>query len=329
MDGRKAFLLGLSGVLALVAFLMVLPFIGYLLGAALLGFLLYPLQKRLAPFVGDTVAAGVLVLFGILVVVVPLTVFGVLVADEAVDVAQTVAGIPVIDVLEEVTDQVLGIDVDVAAGMTELVERFTGLVLDQFSAFVGAITTIGIGMVLLVFVTFYLLKDGARFVSWVKDTAPLTEQAASHLQERLHLTTWAVIKGHVLVAVVQGVLLGLGFAVAGLPNVIFWTFIMIVLGFIPLIGTVLVWLPAAIYLFMAGQVVAAVLLVVYGVLVATVSDEVIRPLVVDREADLHPAAILVGLLGGIYLFGPVGLFIGPVLIAALKEVIAVSTTSDM
>lgn len=327
MDERNRFLLVLSGLLTAVAFLMVLPFLGYLMGAALLGFLLHPLQERLQGVIGDTAAAGILVVVGIVAVVMPLLVFGVLVADQAVSVAETMAAIPLVDTVEQIVQNAVGTEVDVEAGMEDAAEQFSGMVFDRFSELVGAVTTIGIGIVLLLFVTFYLLKDGEQLVQWLKSMTPLPEDTVDSLHHRLHTTTWAVIKGHVLVAVVQGVLLGIGLAIAGVPNAVFWTFAMILLGFVPVIGSALVWLPAAAYLFLTGQVVAGVLLFVYSLVAATVSDEVIRPIAVDRDADLHPATILVGFLGGIYLFGPVGLFIGPVVLAALQEVLAVTHRS--
>lgn len=108
--------------------------------------------------------------------------------------------------------------------------------------------------------------------------------------------------------------------IAGIPNVVFWTFVMILLGVLPLIGAFLVWAPAAIYLVSIGRVEWGVLLIVYGV-VGTV-DNYVRPLVIDRQgAHLNPGIVLIGVFGGVFAIGFTGLFVGPIVLAVLTAMI--------
>jgi predicted PurR-regulated permease PerM len=113
-------------------------------------------------------------------------------------------------------------------------------------------------------------------------------------------------------AFAQGILAGIALFIAGIPNVFFWTFLMIILGFIPLIGSALVWFPAGIYLAVQGQLAMAAFVILYGVVVVGGSDNFLRPMLVDDSADIHPFFILIGLIGGIGLFGIAGIFLGPV-----------------
>ncbi|MFB6144567.1 MAG: AI-2E family transporter [Candidatus Nanohaloarchaea archaeon] len=133
-------------------------------------------------------------------------------------------------------------------------------------------------------------------------------------QEMLHRSTsesvWAVVKGHVLMAFAQGILAGIGLYVFGIENVLFWTFMMILLGFIPMVGAAIVWLPAALYLFFTGEPVAGGLLIAYGAIIVGGADNFLRPMLVDDDADIHSFFIILGLIGGLSLFGPVGIFIG-------------------
>ncbi|MFB6147859.1 MAG: AI-2E family transporter, partial [Candidatus Nanohaloarchaea archaeon] len=178
-------------------------------------------------------------------------------------------------------------------------------------------------LTLMMFLLYYFLKDGREMVVWVKSVLPMDDEVKDSLCEKVDQTTWAVIKSHVLVAIIQGLVAGLGLIVLGIPNSIFWTFVMVVLGFIPLVGTLLVWGPASVYLFLVNRPVAALALALYGFVVVGMTDNIVRPLAVDRSAELHPAVIIVGVLGGVYLFGAPGLFFGPILLGVFKSVLLV------
>lgn len=136
--------------------------------------------------------------------------------------------------------------------------------------------------------------------------------------------TWSVVKGHVFVAVLQGLAAGLGLWVVGIPRVFFLTFLMVILGFIPMVGSMLVWAPAGLYLVATGDVVAGVGLLVYGGLLIGLLDNLARPLLIDDdEVDLHDLFVLLGVIGGVSVFGPIGIFVGPVVFAVLGDLLDV------
>jgi predicted PurR-regulated permease PerM len=180
-----------------------------------------------------------------------------------------------------------------------------------------------IGVSLMLFISYYLLKDGAGLVDWIIDVSPLPDDVERGLVNETRDTTWAVIKGHVLVAFVQGIVAGIGLAIAGVPNYVFWTFVMIMLGFIPIIGATVVWFPASIYLLVIDRPAAGLFLLLYGFLAVGLTDNFVRPIAVDRGSDLHPAVIIIGVVGGVYTFGAPGLFIGPIMLGAFKSLLNV------
>ncbi len=127
-----------------------------------------------------------------------------------------------------------------------------------------------------------------------------------------------MLRSHVLVAIAEGVLGGIGLYVLGVPNVAFWTVVMIIVSFLPAIGVWLVWGPIVGYLFVMGDSVGASLLLVYGFTVLSVVDNYLRAVLVDLESGVHPGTVLIGVIGGLYLFGMLGLLLGPVLLATFK-----------
>jgi len=325
MNEQRGLILVLIGLLSAVTFMMVEPLLGYFLGAIILGFMMQPMQKKLRRVVGDRISAFLLVIFGILVVVLPILGIGTAVIEDAGNLAEDLEESEAINTtqIEQRLAEYTGQNFDIETSLDSFVSTFTNTTLGGFSQIVTTLTEIAIGVTLLIFLLYYLLKDGEKFVKWLRDTTPLPSDIQNQLYARVNKTTWAVIKGHVLVAVVQGLIAGLGLAITGVPNYAFWTFIMVILGFIPIIGTVVVWLPAAAYLFAIDRSAAAIFLFLYGMVIVGLTDNILRPIAVDRGSNLHPAVIIIGVIGGVYIFGAAGLFIGPIILGIFKAVLLV------
>jgi predicted PurR-regulated permease PerM len=185
------------------------------------------------------------------------------------------------------------------------------------SAF-GAITHTLLGVGLTLFLLFYFLKDREGFFQWLHARMPVPDDTQSEFYDELDHILKAVLLGHVLVALVQGVLAGLGLIATGIPNATFWTVVMTVLSLLPIVGSFLVWGPAAAFLFANGQTALAVGLFLWGTVVVGVSDDYLRPIVVDRYAKVNPSVVILGVLGGIYVVGFMGIFYGPVVIGMLR-----------
>jgi predicted PurR-regulated permease PerM len=140
------------------------------------------------------------------------------------------------------------------------------------------------------------------------------------LLERFVSVTRATLRGSLLIGLIQGGVAGLAFWVAGVPGPAFWGTVMVVLSIIPAIGASLIWIPAVIYLFMAGQVVAGVGLLAWCAIVVGTIDNLLRPRLIGRDARMSDLMILLSTLGGIVLFGAVGFIVGPIVAALFVTV---------
>lgn len=313
------------GFFGAAAALMLRPFMAYVLGAAILAFILRRPHTHLKKYIGENISAFILTMSSILLAVIPLLVIGVAVADDAADVVQDVNTTKVVDIdaIEEQINELTGTDIDLQAKITSAVSAFSSGAFGGVSKAINFAASLTLGLSLTLFLVYYLVRDGSNLVRWLKDLSTLPEQIEDNLVEEMSQTTSAVLKGHLLVAVAQGAIAGLGLAFFGVPNFLFWTFIMVLLGIIPIVGSMLIWAPAAGYLFLSGEPVASAGLLIYGFVVVGMTDNILRPLAVDETADLHPAIIIVGVLGGVTVFGAPGLFIGPIVFGALKSVLTV------
>jgi predicted PurR-regulated permease PerM len=325
MNSQRGFLLVLVTTLLVLAGLMLKPFLGYILGALLLAFMLMPLQERLSNFTGQRISALLLIVLTFVAVSIPFGLIFGAVAGDAQDVISDIGDTDLVDI-DEIEAYVLeytGQEVDIDSEIQDAVRTFLSTTLGGFSEFLNFLTNVAIGFSVMLFALYYLLKDGKDLSTYIEDLVPLPDDIIDTLHEKTYRTTWAVIKGHIFVAIIQGLVAGVGLWLTGVPNYFFWTFVMILLAFIPIVGAFLVWGPASLYLLLIDKPVAAFILFVYGSIVVGLTDNFLRPLLVEGGADLHPAVILIGVIGGVYVFGAAGLFIGPVVFGILKAVLEV------
>jgi predicted PurR-regulated permease PerM len=180
----------------------------------------------------------------------------------------------------------------------------------------GQLTTGTAGFLLDLFVMlyamFFFFRDGPRIIEKIFYYMPLSNRDEELLLERLTSVTRATIKGTLVIGIIQGALAGLGFWVAGIDGAAFWGTIMAVLSVVPGIGAALIWVPAVIYLFITGQTLTAVLLLAWCAAIVGTIDNILRPALVGKDAKMPDLLILIGTLGGLFLFGPIGFIVGPI-----------------
>jgi predicted PurR-regulated permease PerM len=172
----------------------------------------------------------------------------------------------------------------------------------------------------LLYTMFFFLMDGDKLLDKILYYLPLKPQEEQRLLERFTSVTRATLKGTLVIGLLQGGLCGGAFAVAGISSAVFWGTIMVVLSIIPGIGTALVWVPAVFILGISGHLVKALLLAVFCALVAGSVDNFLRPTLVGRDTKMHELLIFFGTLGGIVMFGVIGIIIGPIIAALFTTV---------
>ncbi|MFP9059711.1 AI-2E family transporter [Natrialbaceae archaeon A-chndr2] len=324
MNLSRGYLLVLVGALTYLSWQLVSPFVQYVLGAVLIAFILYPLQRRLEERVSPTVAAFALVLLAVVVFIFPFALVLGLFADDAVTLLQEADAESLqLTTIENLLESEFGITVDIASRVMDSAEQLGTAILERSAEWFGALTHALVGLGLALFLLYYFLKDGDDLIAWLREVTPLPDNVQDDLYNELEEVLWAVLAGHVLIAVGQGFIAGLGLFATGIPNAAFWTFVMVVLALIPLIGAFLVWGPAVAYLFLSGEPILAIALGVYSTIIVGVSDDYLRPIVVDRYAELNPAVIILGVLGGVYAFGIMGVFFGPVVLGGALAIVGV------
>lgn len=169
-----------------------------------------------------------------------------------------------------------------------------------------------LNLFVMLYAMFFFLRDGRAILEKIFYYMPLHHEDEELMLQRFTSVTRATIKGTLVIGIIQGALAGLGFWIAGIDGAAFWGTVMVVLSIVPGIGAALVWVPAVIYLFVTGQTLAGTLLGAWCAAVVGTVDNVLRPMLVGKDAKMPDLLILVGTLGGLFLFGPIGFIVGPI-----------------
>jgi predicted PurR-regulated permease PerM len=197
--------------------------------------------------------------------------------------------------------------------LTSLAARLSGFLVGISASILKAVTTTIWQFILMLISLFYFLKDGGRFLRWVMHIVPLPSSLEKEIFQKFKEVSESAFRGTFATALAQGFLGGIGFLIVGLQPVV-WGIIMAFFSMIPMVGTAIVWLPAAVLLILSHKVLSGIFLIVWGVLVVGLSDNLIRPILMRGKSQLHPMLIFFSLLGGMMAFGPMGILLGPLAI---------------
>jgi predicted PurR-regulated permease PerM len=335
---RRCFVIGTIGVLGYALLAILDPFWRALGWSALLAFMLYPLHVLLTRKLKgrDGRSAGIITALMPFFVLAPLAVIGILFArqvgnlieylrslqiDSYAELAARAERYPIIGPVARwmrenvaiTTEQVQGWIVDGAQTVLKSLAAVSGNVVLGFA---GTL----FGFFLMLFLFFFILRDGRKAFERLTVLVPLEPGRREKLIAHLASVVRAVVYGTVVTALIQGTLVGTGFAIAGLPSPVVFGVLATIAAFIPAAGTGVVLVPAVIYLFAVGRYGSAIFLAIWSVLVGT-SDNFLRPILTARHAPVSTVAVFVGVIGGLAAFGFVGIVIGPVLLSLIAELL--------
>jgi predicted PurR-regulated permease PerM len=191
--------------------------------------------------------------------------------------------------------------------------KTAGAFLVAFASRMTATTAVFLlNLFVMLYAMFFFFRDGDKILERIFYYAPLSDQDEARMLTQFASITRATVKGTLVIGIIQGALAGIAFWVAGIEGAALWGTIMTILSIIPGIGAALVWVPAVIILFVTGQYLTATLLAAWCVAVVGTVDNFLRPVLVGRDAKMPDLLILIGTLGGLFLFGPIGFIVGPI-----------------
>ena len=333
---RRAFLTAISLMVLVFGWFVLRPLFAPLMLAVLTAVIAYPMQARLESWLDGRGRLAALVSLAALTLAVGAPAVGVsmLFVAQAREVLAQILG------EAESRSRLVGLAEQAAEGLSRLVravggeavavERLSGEALETLAAGLyeripGLFNQAGrfaFGALLLYLVLFVLLLRGRELLDALVELSPTGEEHSRRILERLHGTIKGVFLGAIATAIVQGTIGAVGLWLAGFQNQIVWGALLAAAGLVPIVGTALIWLPATLYLLLAGQTGPALWMLAIGVIVGAV-DNLIKPLLIHERAEVHPVLVFIGVFGGLRSFGAMGLLYGPLLAACLTEMVRI------
>ncbi len=341
MDRRLFFTL--MGFFFLVGFLYLVycilaPFLDTLGWAGVIGISTFPLYRRLRKRLPGrgTVAASIMTPLVVMTFVIPFVFFVFLLGGEVTrvyeyleklangngaDILATLSSNPYIQpFLERLRPLLNMLDIELGTTVLPALKKLATFLLGYSTAIIKNFFLMIIKLVLMVITLFFLYRDGETFLQRFLSVLPLDEAESDDLLETVRRVISAVIYGILLTCLVQGALGGVGFWFCGLPSPILFGALMAVAALIPVVGTALVWLPGALWLIAQGDLVQGIILIAWGMFVVGMVDNFLRPYFISGKAHLSLFIVALGVLGGVFAFGPLGVVTGPIVLALFLSI---------
>lgn len=321
-----------------IFYLMLKPFLVSVILAITLASLFYPSYRRLRQRLGGRSNLSALLMCFVVtfLIIIPLAILFMALANEVNSVYNTfrfeqtyLSGLlassdsTLMHVFREWVSRYLDLEIrDLPTFLSSLVDRMALYLLDHYSAILGGVGTLLLNFLVIVFGMFFFFRDGNLLIGEIKQLIPLAPRYADMVFHKLKLVTHATFFGIFAAALVQGLIAGIVFLILGISSPILWGTATAVFSLIPVVGTATIWVPMAIYLMSTGSLVRGIILITVGGSLIGLVDNVLRPWIIeDRPGGMPLLLVFFAMAGGLLLFGPAGLVLGPLVAALLVTLV--------
>ncbi|CAN5203653.1 AI-2E family transporter [soil metagenome] len=337
--GRWAALVAAAIAALFLCFLMLWPFLDVLAWAAVLVIIFFPVHRRLAARLQRPGASALVsCLLVIVTIVLPLTFITLALVRELSGLTGKVQSVvaQLLDPNAPLTGPLLGrigryVDLEQLRSQQFIEERLknmSGTLARQTWGVASGVVGVIVQAIFVIFTMYYLFRDGEKIARALPEVLPLETEQSEEILTRTKDVISASVYGVLVIAAIQGVLGGIAFLVLGLPSALVWGVAMTLLSMIPLAGAFVIWVPAALFLAVTGYWGKALLLTVWGAVVIGSIDNFLRPKLVGEKTKLHELFIFFSVLGGLQVFGILGIVLGPVVLAIAIALLDVLRRAD-
>jgi len=305
----------------IVLFAIFKPFIYVLILGTILGFFFFPINIFLRKHIKNKEVVSLLLIF--LVFVSIILFFFVLINSVFVEISSASNLIYSYD-FEKIDDflySYFDITISSQSIIVPLVSDFINSLTSHIPNFINSLSEVVLGLFIMLFLLYYFFKDGEKILDNILELLPIAQSHKIQIFEESKKVLKGVMYGQVLIALMQGIIGGIGFFIFGFNNPVLWGLIIAILSFIPMLGTPIVWLPASIFQIIDGNLFSGIGLLLWGVFILLTVENIVKPKLIGKKTGLHPLLVLLSILGGLNLFGIIGMLIGPVVVAVCVLII--------
>lgn len=315
-NSKKFVVFGLIAILLVLSFWVVWPVLLSVISGLILAYIFYPVYKIVLRIVKEkNVSALIIVLLFLFIIFLPVWFLFPIVAKQIFEAYSYSQKVDLIGSLRNILPQELSKDMLSLLG--NFASNSANLVFSKLSNILVDLTNILLQFVVVIFIFFFGMRDAEKLKEHVKGISPFSPEVEKNISTQFKGITNSVIYGHIAVGILQGILTGIGLFIVGIPNALLFTVLAILAAVIPVIGAWLIWIPASIYLLSSGHSTAGIFLFLYGAIFISWIDNILRPYIISRKSNVSSAVVFVGMIGGLIVFGIIGLILGPLILAYL------------
>ena len=293
------------------------PYFSVFVLTLVFGVMFAPVYSLLKRHIGTTASALVTTLLIAITILGPVAFVITKIAQEAAGIVTTLQsdGASTETVFAGVENYISGLFPWAQINISDYVETTLSWLTSQTASIFSGVASVGLMLFLSLFSVAYWFMDGQTLKRAIMSASPLEDTDTKNIFHALSASIHSVIKGKLLISGIQGIIAGVGYAIFGVPNAVLWATLTAICALVPNFGTAIAMVPIIGYLVLTGDMGGAVGLSVWGLLAVGLIDNILGPKLMSRGADVHPVFVLLGVLGGIQLFGAVGLFAGPLVVS--------------
>ncbi len=302
--------------LIVLAFIILMPIMISIVGGLILAYIFYPIYKKVYKIFGErntsALAVGVMV---ILVIFIPLWFLVPIAMQQIFDIFNFAQKLNVGNFVQTLfPTSSAQLQVTVTTMITSFIGKITTGSLTGLTTFVLDLPTVLLHFTVVIFVFFFAMRDSDKLKAYVSDLSPLKKEKGQLLAKQFKGITNSLIYGHVIIGIIQGLLTGAGLLFFGVPRALLLTLFAVIASILPVVGAWLIWIPVAVYMFTLGNTTNAVIFTLYCLLIVSTIDNILRPYLVSKRTKSSSAIVLIGMIGGLLVFGFLGLIIGPLIL---------------
>ncbi|MDD5193823.1 MAG: AI-2E family transporter [Candidatus Nanoarchaeia archaeon] len=316
---KDLIILLLIAVIFIIAFFVIKPIIIPMIYGILLAYIFYPIYKFFLKKIKNKNISALIVCAGLIIILLAITFL--IFQNLFSQVINFYLGIQKFDftnMAERLLPKFIStsqISTSISGYLNNYISTMIEDFIKIFKDFIFNLPIIMIKLFVVILVFFFSLRDGEKGIEFLKSLSPLKKETEEKFFTHLKDVTNSVLWGQIVIGIIQGIVAGIGYFIFHVENPLLLTSITIITSMIPIIGAWIVWVPVDIYLFATGNTGLGIGLLIYGIVVVSTVDNIIRMLIVSKRTKINSVIVLLGMIGGLFMFGFLGLIIGPLALA--------------
>lgn len=313
-------------LLLVLSFFILKPILLSIVIALILALFFYPIYIKINKLIkSKNISAFLICVLLAAIIIVPIWFLTPILINQAIQFYMAIQQIDFMTPLKKIFPSLFASETfskQAGSAIYTFISKATSSIMDVFADFIRNFPKLCLQLTIVMFTFFFALRDQDKLLDYVKSLLPFSKDVEKKLFDSSREITFSVIYGQIILGIVQGLLCGVAFFIFKVPNPLFLTILACIAGIFPAIATAIIWIPTAIYLFVAGNIFPAFGIIIFG-LASGFVENFVKPIIISKRTKLHSAIVLVGMIGGLFFFGLIGLILGPLILAYLFIVLEI------